>query len=454
MPNISIWSEEGDSPILSVGKGLTLGGSGLAALYGLNEIKRFIIKKLKDQPKVLPDNIYFRDPHAKVLKLAADESLGSSVLRKFIYGAAIPMGAIGTYQILDYFRNKEEEARIRGKLTELDLALRGRHPDEKLKKASLEKILTSSQIKKETELVKMATDPDINEYLDKFIEKVAGDGPVQTVRDWSKFIVTIPEFAPYVLGIGAGLSGLAGYYGTKYYLDPDSIIPKDILKEPELVFSQKRIPEIKVKKMAELISKKMEAHNNENFIAKTAFTHRPKIEEVFGNSPTLGYTLMKKNAYGYEDTINWLSKTKPYQYLGGLIDAPSGTLKKDTKSIPTKIKDWTAEKATSVATGVKDWVVEKATPVATDIISGALPGVLKKNVGTLLGAGSLLAAPSLISGLLTMNNKNTPAINGRVKINQNIKPPSSAEAYKGFRQGSNSSSIVPASQNHLKSSLM
>lgn len=550
MNDFSIWSQENDPILLSLGKGMALGGTGLAAIYGINELRRFIADKLYDKPEVLPEALYFRDPKAKyspdemdpagsrpkratklasyfsqahraalaisqnkeIIKLAT-EDMSDTVLRKFLYGFGIPMGVLGSYKTINYFRDKEEEARLRSKLKELDLAMRGKGGPEmaRLAKAGsldVHAALYQGATPKEIELIKMALDPEINKFIDSQIKIAGGDGKgvieitTETAKGLADFLAAIPKYAPYAFGLGAGLGGLAGYYGTKYYLDPASALPSDILKRPELIYAiqekkkQKKGIGNKEAALVDSMAKQISAALSKqgNFIGDyvetltTPVGERIKsdvragvlegVEEAKGDllqPSTLGYLALGGTALAAPGVLAYYlikqqedEKKKKVDEAGennlyGKKEAGWGwDLARDygdiTKVIPESISSvlgyYAQEPAKELGKGVEKGVREGAGKAFGDISKKVLS---PKGLGGMFLAGGAFALPNILSSLFGGGGgRGGGGQQQAPQQMQQFKPPSMAESYKGFSASTprKNPGLVPGAASSLQSSLM
>lgn len=565
MPDeFSIWSQENDPVLISLGKGMALGGTGLAAIYGINELRRFIADKLYDKPAVLPEEIFFRDPKAKNLpdemyardrknkrpiKLAsyfsqarnfalrvsknkeiiklATETETDTILRKFLYGFGVPMGVLGSYKTLNYFRDKEEEARLRSKLREYDVALRGKTGLEAAglnKKSSMDnskniyESLCKNATQKEIELIKMAMDPEINTFIDKQITKIAESeekGIIQTTKELTNILAAIPKYAPYIFGLGAGVSGLAGYYGTKYYLDPASILKKDILNVPSLVYAIKEKKDKKlnnkeaalINSMAKQINKVFNKQGNfiGEYIKEIASPSSEKvksdiIEGVEQSKENLKKELLQPSTLGYlalgggavaapgvlayylikeqekeekkKELENELNKEAKIR-TGGFADLVIGLREQfeasskghgwdlarnyadATSFVPNTINAISSYYAQAPAKEFGKQVQKGVETGAGKAFDTAVSKVMSpKGFGSLALAGGAFALPNILSGLFSGGGRQQQQQVQQAP--QQFKPPSMAEGYKGFSTASprTNPSIVPGAAQHMQSSLM
>ena len=183
-----------DTKMQSIGKGILIGGALTAGAYGLHELKEYIAKRLEMDTDVFP----------KGQVLQFEKKSAWEPIPWFLAGAGIPIGGLMAYKAIDEIRNKEEKAKIRSKLRELEMAI---------KESALRE------------------DPEVNNFLDGFTKEALGPGDV------IDFLVdSAGIYYPIGLGMAAGTSGIAGYYGAKYMMDPDADEPEDILNPPELSY--------------------------------------------------------------------------------------------------------------------------------------------------------------------------------------------------------------------------
>lgn len=200
----------------NMGKGLLYGGVGMSMLLGINEIRKLLEEQLNPKVKVLPKSLYFGE---SIVKESVD--LTHNPFANFSWAFGVPLGAYFAYNGLDYLKDLSEKQHIQGKLKKL-----------------------------ENELTKMSADKEINDFLDGFLSKSAGLGDIAggaydlastfATKVYPTVIADIPfKYGPTLMGLVAGLGGLAGWNGTKYLMNPEEVDFKDIISNPSLVYKKK-----------------------------------------------------------------------------------------------------------------------------------------------------------------------------------------------------------------------
>lgn len=227
-----IFPSKEDTGLESIGKGFLLGGILASSAYGLQELKSFLLDKIK-KPKVFPDD----EPLAFTIKKKSSlDKVGSgSILSNYMLGLSLPLGAYGAINLIKAIKDREEVLKLKSKFRQLEEAIKGE----------------AKVIDKPEEIRKMSEDKELNDFVDGLEEELKKEASVMNKKawnwPWSGVDVTdtadmlfnkMPlTYLPAVAGILSGLGLLSGYHGARFVMNPESRKIKDILKPPTLSFT-------------------------------------------------------------------------------------------------------------------------------------------------------------------------------------------------------------------------
>lgn len=229
-----------NSILENLSKGLIVGGGLVAGGYGLNEFRKWVIKKLNLTPKIFDD-----DEEDTGFYLEKKSQQSNTLLGPMTWGASAVMGAFGMKKLINFLKEKEEQYISRGIIDEINRKQKNLYIDS---------------------LTKESQDKEISDLLDGYIEKQAlgiatiplllgnlagvatlgaggymlynaldksetGNTMLQTLKGlYNQF----PEIYGSVLGALGATTGLGGYYAMNHYLGEKPYY--DYLNVPQLEY--------------------------------------------------------------------------------------------------------------------------------------------------------------------------------------------------------------------------
>lgn len=225
--------DDQDSMSNGFSKGLLTGALGLAGVYGLNELKNYIMDKFNITPSVYPKDtiLKFNIKKSELVKQAVNP------FAAYTYGLGLPIGAFGSYKLLQYLSNKLHQYDIQGDVRRYDKAV----------EYSVKRDMEDRDTPKETRAAyhaalkeELMNDPEVDKYLnDNFFSKKAEDGVSSTpsMGDVVSFLgVTMPtSYLPILYGALAPIGLGIGYYGTERLMRDKNTF-EDPGKPPRLVY--------------------------------------------------------------------------------------------------------------------------------------------------------------------------------------------------------------------------
>lgn len=225
-----------NSILENLSKGLIVGGGLVAGGYGLNEFRKWVIKKLNLTPKIFDD-----DEEDTGFYLEKKSQQSNTLLGPITWGASTVMGAFGMKKLINFLKEKEEQYIGRGIIDEINRKQKNLYTDS---------------------LTKESQDKEISDLLDGYMEKQAllpvllgnlagiatlgvggymlynelnksetGNTMLQTLKGlYNQF----PEIYGPVLGALGATTGLGGYYAMNHYLGEKPYY--DYLNVPQLEY--------------------------------------------------------------------------------------------------------------------------------------------------------------------------------------------------------------------------
>lgn len=244
MPDSSYTPEE------ALVKGLLYGGLGIGALYGVNELRKYIWDKLQLEPGVYSSKIKYIG-YKLPEKYSNDGMEKAGFLNNVAFGFGIPTGAVLVYNLLKYLNSQDAVLTTRNLLRRAEVDALAEMETEFSTKdyeahSHMYKDFPDLNDKQKEELKKTSQDKEINEFLDinVFQKKASASDVVQ-------FLTTdmITKYLPVLYGMTIPAGFLAGYYGMRNYMDDGSLDPKDYdvmasIPEQHTVFVHKDEPEV------------------------------------------------------------------------------------------------------------------------------------------------------------------------------------------------------------------
>lgn len=261
---MSLRIEEGDDFKNSLGKGLIIGSLGLAGIYGANMLKNFLLNKLYLEPSVYPKDHTFSF-NVKQSSCTTDNlyeitnnefKKEANVLSYYALGAGVPLGALATYQTLNYLGDVIHSLELKSKIRETEMALNEKEKSRakkireqeenqlwgnKLASAIDSSFKQTKEAKiKESNYKKMMEDPEIDRFIDINVyglKKEAG------VEDVVQFLTTdmLTKYLPITYGALSSLGAIAGYNYMRNKLKRPK---EDVLNTPEIRYVINPRPDI------------------------------------------------------------------------------------------------------------------------------------------------------------------------------------------------------------------
>lgn len=264
---MSLNIDEGDDFKGGLGKGLIIGGLGLAGIYGANMLKNFLLKKLYLEPLVYPKDHTFS---FNVKQSSCKESLykttnddlkkEASIYAQYALGAGVPLGALATYKALNYLGDVIHSLELKSKIRETEMAFNAKEKARaKRIRDNEEKALygqddsygqndlamsidNSLKLNKESRLKesnykRMMEDPEIDKFININVYAF-NSSSTDTIKeagidDVVQFLTTdmLTKYLPITYGALSSLGAIAGYnYMKNTFKKPK----EDVLNVPEI----------------------------------------------------------------------------------------------------------------------------------------------------------------------------------------------------------------------------
>lgn len=236
----SFGPEAKNSILENLSKGLIVGGGLVAGGYGLNEFRKWVIKKLNLTPKIFDD-----DEEDTGFYLEKKSQQSNTLLGPMTWGASAVMGAFGMKKLINFLKEKEEQYISRGIIDEINRKQKNLYIDSLTKESQDKEIsdLLDGYIEKQA--LGMATIPLLLGNLAGVATLGAGGYMLYNALDKSETGNTMlqtlkglynqfPEIYGSVLGALGATTGLGGYYAMNHYLGEKPYY--DYLNVPQLEY--------------------------------------------------------------------------------------------------------------------------------------------------------------------------------------------------------------------------